>query len=345
LRLAYVLTLVAVISWTTGPVGAMAALLAERDGIRLTPIQVAFWSIALGWVALVVAIAARGRWRRLSDVSWRGWLVLGAMGLFGWAGYSVALNVAYTMLSLPEAMIISYLNPVFVVLLQGAPFGALVRVLSGWEQKPTLERRPPVGRVAIGLLLCLLGVAFVATGGRLTALGPPTSVAGALAALFGALCWGVYSNLGRFVSVRPGRDPSGLSDIHNCGAMPMGLALMAAGLVLSGRVALPLGFRLPLYFASHGPAWVSAWVPLCVMALVNYGLGYTLWLQALERADRVGQAHRLPPLTYLVLVTAIGLGWLVLREPLGPGFWQGAALIAAGNAVVLWPAHSRKHMQ
>ncbi len=326
--------------WTTGPVGSKAALLAEGSGARLTPLQVAFWAIGLGWLALLVLTCARGRLARLRDVSGRGWLVLIGMGLFGWVGYPVGINVAYTMLSLPEAMIISYLNPVFVVLLQGAMFGSAIRIVSGWEQQPDVERRPPIGRVAIGLLLCLLGVAWIATGGRLSALDRLTSVTGALAAMFAAFAWGVYSNLGRFVAVRPGHEASGLGDIHNLGAMFTGLLAMGAALALSGQLGVPAGLRTALYLVELGPVWVDAWVPISIMAVLNYCLGYTIWLYALEAAGRVGQAHKLPPLTNLVLVSAIGLGWLILRESIGPGFWEGAGLIAAGNVVALWPARA-----
>ncbi len=340
MRRAYILTLLAVVFWTTGPVGSKAALMAEGGGARLTPLQVAFWAIGLGWLALLVLALARGRLSRLRDVSWRGWLVLVAMGLFGWVGYPVGINVAYTMLSLPEALIIGYLNPIFVVLLQGALFGSMVRLISGWEQRPDVERRPPIGRVGAGLLLCLLGVAWIATGGRLSILGPLTSITGALFALFAAFAWGVYSNLGRFVAVRPGRDASGLGDIHNLGAMFVGLVAMGIGLAFSGQLGVPTGFRTALYLRELGPVWVDAWVPIATMAVLNYCLGYTIWLYALEGAGRVGQAHKLPPLTNFVLVSAIGVGWLVLRESIGPGFWEGAALIAAGNVVALWPARA-----
>jgi drug/metabolite transporter (DMT)-like permease len=78
------------------------------------------------------------------------------------------------------------------------------------------------------------------------------------------------------------------------------------------------------------------------MAALNYAAGYTLWLAALERGTRVGGAHRLPPLSYLLLVTAIALGWLLLHQPIGPGFWTGAALIAVGNLLVLWPERGGK---
>ena len=340
MKRAYLYTIVAVIVWTTGPVGAKAALLASREGARLTSMQVAFWPIALGWVALMLVLIAQRRLGLLGAITARGWAVLAAMGLFGWVGYQVALNMAYTRLNLAEALIISYLNPIFVVLFQGRVFGAAARLISGWEQRPEVEQRPAAGRLAIGLTLGLLGVAVIATGGRLGEIGVPRSATGAVLALCGAVAWGVYSNLGRFVRVRPGMEARGLSDVQNVAAMAVGLVVMAA--VMAGGDALrpPIGFDTALYLGRFGPAYVSVWIPIIAMAALNYAVGYTLWLRALEDGHRLGQAHKLPPLTYGTLALAIAGGWLALREPVGTGFWQGAALIAAGNLVTLWPERS-----
>jgi drug/metabolite transporter (DMT)-like permease len=340
-RKAYAYTLLAVVFWSSGPVGSKAALVASGDGPPLSPVQVAFWAIGIGWLALLATLTVRGRLGRLRAVSGRGWAVLVAMGLFGWAGYPVAINYAYTRLPLPDALMISYLNPVFVVVFQGARFGRAVRLISGWEQRPEVAARRRPGRVVVGLLLCLLGVAVIATQGRLTGLGGSRSIAGALAAVFAGAAWGVYSNLGRFVSVRPGRDSRGLSDLHNLVAMAGGLAVMGVGLAVTGGLGLPSSYVTALYLGRWGPAQVGAWVPITVMATLNYALGYTLWLYALEAGGRVGEAHKLPALTYLVLVIAIALGWLILRESFGPAFWEGAALIAAGNVVNLWPDSRR----
>lgn len=337
MRRAYLYTLVTVVVWTTGPVGAKAALLATRDGARLTPMEVAFWPVALGWVGLILLMIGERRLGLIGAVSARGWLVLVAMGLFGWVGYQVSLNFAYARLGLPEALIISYLNPIFVVLFQGRPFGAAVRPVSGWEQRPDVDQRPSAARLTIGLALGLLGVAVIATGGRLAAVEAPGSVAGAAAALFAGVAWGVYSNLGRFVAVRPGRGARGLTDVQNVVAMAVGLIVMAGALVGGGIFRLPTSFSTSFYLGRMGETTLSVWVPIIAMGVFNYAIGYPLWLRAIEEGHRFGQAHKLPPLTYLTLVFAIVGGWLVLREPIGPGFWEGAALIAASNLVTVWP--------
>jgi len=340
-RRAYLYALLAVLCWTTGPVGSKAALSAAHGTVRLTPLQVAFWAILLGWAALLLRLLTDGRWRRLREISGRGWLIVAAMGIFGWLGYPVAINFAYTRLPLAEAMIVSNLNPVFTILFQGAAFGWLVRQVSGWEQTGESGSSTPIARLAPGLALCLSGVVVLATGGRTAALVELHLSVGALAALFAAIAWAVYSNLGRFVAVRPGGNPGHLADVQNFGAMTAGLAVMALVLGLTAELAPPTGFSATLHLADLGTTATNVWVIIATMAVLNYALGYTLWLHSLELGTRVGEAHRLPPLTYLLLVTAVAGGWLVLREPVRPIFWFGAVFIAAGNAVTLWPARRK----
>jgi drug/metabolite transporter (DMT)-like permease len=310
-----------------------ALLLAERQGQYLTPLEVAFWAIGVGWVALFLALAARGQLPRLRTISSRGWLVLAAMGFFGWAGYTTALNIAFTLIPLPDAVIINYLHPVFVVVFQGAAFGAIVRPLSRWEDELPAAH-VSAWRLGVGVAFCLLGVAVIATNGKLQELGRMPLSAGALAALFAAVCWGVYSNLGRFVALRPGTDSRGMGSLHGWAAMTFGVGMLAAALLPRGGPSLPSGYGTGLYLGGLGPYDVSAWALLAFMGIVVYGGGYTLWLVALELGRRAGEAHKLPPLTYLTPVLAVLLGWLILHEPFGTAFWQGAALIAAGNAII-----------
>lgn len=341
MRRAYAYTGLVVLTWAVSLPATKAILLAGREGARLSPLQVAFWTIALGWAALLLTLAARGRLMRLRDVAGRGWLVVLAMGFFGWSSYEIALNIAFVRLPLPDAIVINYLHPVFVVVFQGAAFGALVRRASGWEQVPDRRARPGVARMVLGLGLCLVGVAMIATEGRLLALGAVRSSTGALAGLFAAFAWGVYSNLGRFVAVRPGADRRGMGDVHTWGAMTFGLALMAAVLWTRGELEMPAGYVARAYFLEWGPWEMDAWALIGLVGVVVYGGGYTLWLYALEEGARAGGAHKIPVLTYLTPVLGVIIGCVMLRESFGSGFWQGAALIAAGNAVNVWPARER----
>lgn len=333
MRRAYAYIAIALLGWSIGPVGSKS-LLAIRDRVAPQPLQVAFWAISAGWVMLFVVLLARRRLGRLGDFSGRGWAVLVAMGLFGWAGYAGALNFALAHLPLPDAVVINYLHPVFTVIFQGAAFGVVVRGVSGWEQEEEVKARPPAGRLAAGLVLCLLGVAFIAAKGKLGGLGHFGSLGAALAALFAAFAWGVYSNLGRFVAVKPGREARGLADVQTFAAMTCGVVMLGAVLALGGNLHSPTGYSTRLYFASWGPVPVSAWLVFAAMGLFLYCMGFTFWLAGLEAGRAAGGAHRLPPLAYVTPVLTMTNGWLLLHESFGQGFWEGAILIALGNAAI-----------
>jgi drug/metabolite transporter (DMT)-like permease len=334
-RRAYAYTAFVVLSWALSMPTTKALLNAEREGVALTPLQVAFWAIGVGWVSLLLVLVGRKRLRHVPAVAARGWIVLFAMGFFGWAGYVVALNIAFTKLPLPDAIVINYLHPVFVVIFQGAAFASVVRLISGPSPVSEVQARPPRTWMALGLIACLLGVAVIATGGRLLSLGETASSAGVAAALFAAFAWGVYSNLGRFVTVKPGRAVVGMGDVQTWVAMTFALVMMGAMLVMRGSAAPPVGYTTALFLAGKGPLYVDAWYLIAGLGTVAYMGGYTLWLVALDIARREGEAHKLPALTYLVPVLSVALGWLLLRETFGEGFWQGAALIAAGNLTIV----------
>jgi len=342
LRRAYTYTMLVVFAWGFSQVANKALLTASRDSAFLTPLQVAFWPVAVGWVALLLVLAGSGRLGQVRHVAPRGWVVLAAMGLFGWVGHSVGRNIALKLLPLPDGIMINYLHPMFVVMFQGALFGAAARRVSGWERPQPVRARPSFILLTSAVSLCLLGVAMIVTEGKLTALASSASFTGALAGVLGAFAWGVYSNLGRFVSMRSGREGEEITDVQSFAAMTVGLFVLAAALAGSGGLHLPSGYRMQLYLGALGPATVPAWPLIALHGVVVYCGGYTLWLYALAAGERAGGGHRLPLLTYLTPLLSISLGWIVLHESFGPGFWQGALLIAAGNVMALWGTGKRR---
>jgi drug/metabolite transporter (DMT)-like permease len=331
-RRAYAYTLLIALIWGVSLVLTKALLLAARDGLRLTPLQVAFYAMGPGWLSLLAVLAARRRLPLIRLIQPRGWIVLLAMGFFGWAGYRVALNFAFVALPLPDAIIINYLHPAFVVVFQGAAFGAVVGPLVRSAPPANAAARPAPARLALGMLVCLLGVASIATEGRLAAVGRVESAWGALAALFAAFCWGVYSNLDRFIPARGESDRRSLMPgVHTFLSMTFGIVMLGAVVIGAGELRSVTGFTVGLYLGPWGPVNASAWTLLTILGVAVYCGSYTLWLHALELGSRFGQADKLPPLTYLTPLFGVTLGWLVLHEPFGRGFWQGAALIALGN--------------
>lgn len=342
MRRARLLAIAAAAGWATGPVGSTALLRADGPGGAPQPLQVAFWAISAGWLLLLTALIVRRRVGRLAQVQGRGWAVLALMGFFGWAGYAGSLNYALAHLPLADAVVINYLHPVFAALFQGAGFSAIARALFRWESAAGRWSRPQPLQIALGMALCLLGVATIATHGRPHELGRLGSAAGVGAALFAAVAWGVYSNLGRFVQMRSGREAEN-SDVQTFGAMTFGLLMLGATLALGGQLRGPGGYATWLFLGPLGTTRVSAWYVIGAMGALLYCMGFTLWLLALAVGREAGDAHKLPSLTYLAPVLAVLLGWLVLKESFGPGFWQGAALIALGNLgiAVDWSAASR----
>ncbi len=155
------------------------------------------------------------------------------MGFFGWAGYTVALNYAFT--HLPSAGRHHHQLPP-PPLRRHLPGGCLQQRSSAASPAtrplPTAAVDPVSPGCSLGFLLCLAGVATIATEGRLSALLALRLSPGALAALFAAFAWGIYSNLGRFVSLRPGRPPEPASDLHSFLAMTFGLLFMLGALAV-----------------------------------------------------------------------------------------------------------------
>ena len=337
MRKAYAFTLLTAFIWGISLLLTKALLVASRGGLRLTPLQVAFYAMGPGWISLLAVMAARRRLPLIRRIRSRGWLVLIAMGFFGWAGYRVALNFAFVALPLPDAIIINYLHPMFVMLFQGSAFAALVGPLTGSSPPARANPAPSPARLASGLAVCLLGVVLIATHGRFSGVSRLESAWGALAALFAAFSWGVYSNLDRFIPVKDGHDSQDMMpDVHSFLSMTFGMLMLAAVVLGAGELRSVAGYTTNLYLGPLGPVTASAWALLTFLGVAVYCGSYTLWLSALEIGARYGEAEKLPPLTYLTPVFGVTLGWLVLHEPFGRGFWEGAALITVGNLVNLW---------
>jgi drug/metabolite transporter (DMT)-like permease len=135
--------------------------------------------------------------------------------------------------------------------------------------------------------------------------------------------------------VRREREGQGMGDVQTWLAMTFGVGMMGAALAAWGGVGWPGGYATVVWLGGRGPIRVGAVSLIAFMGAAVYCGGYTLWLVALEIGRRAGEAHKLPPLTYLTPVIGVALGWVLLHEAFGAGFWQGAGLIAAGNGVIL----------
>jgi drug/metabolite transporter (DMT)-like permease len=187
-------------------------------------------------------------------------------------------------------------------------WGMLLGFALGWE-------RPRAAGV-LGVGLCLIGVGAIVYGSLEFA---GTSLVGDALILAAAVCWGSYtvltlSFLGRYSA----------------------LAVAAYAMTFGGLAAFPLA-ALPLaalnsssldLFAIDGLTWaVAGYSALCSSAF-----GFAAWGWGVSHVG----ANRVLVYQYLVTLTGVGTGILLLGEDVGPG-----QLVAAVTLLGVYLARSR----
>jgi drug/metabolite transporter (DMT)-like permease len=164
---------------------------------------------------------------------------------------------------------------------------------------------------AAGVVMGLLGVAVMLGAELLGGLG--AGLAAQLACLGAALSYafaGVFGRRFRRMGVPP-------------------LASAAGQVTASSLILLPLALLVdqPWALAMPGPA---SWAALLGLGLLSTALAYVLYFRILA----VAGATNLLLVTFLVPVSAIWLGALVLGERLEARHFAGMALIGAGLALI-----------
>ncbi|MDQ3658533.1 MAG: DMT family transporter [Actinomycetota bacterium] len=163
--------------------------------------------------------------------------------------------------------------------------------------------RPRLSGVA-GVVLCLIGVGTVVYGG-LELSG--TSLLGDILILAAAICWGSYTMLS--IGLLRRYSP---------------LAVAAYPMVLGGLAAFPLAlldFRVDVASMS-GTVWFAA----LYSTLCSSAFGFAAWQQGVSRVG----ANRVLVYQYLVAITGVTAGVILLGESFGPQQILGAAVVLAG---------------
>lgn len=252
-------------------------------------------------VALRVGLAAAALWgvvAVLGRSAPRGrevWLSFLGMGVLNNALPFLLIVYGQTTIASGLASILNATTPLFAVLVAGALLA---------DERMT---RTKLGGVGLGLG----GVVVIVGPGALAGLGG--DVRAELACLGGALayaCAGVYGRRFRRLGVPP---------------------LMVA----VGQVTASAALLIPLAAIIDGPwsyldAPASAWWAVTGLAVPSTALAYILYFALLARAG----ATNVLLVTFLVPVSALALGLLILGERLGAGELAGMALIAAGLAAI-----------
>ena len=268
--------LLAVLFWSTVATAFKIALRGLSEG------QLLWVASGTATVVLGLALAFGRRPRRVRDF-WPSPL----LGLLNPFAYYLVLFQAYHRLPAQEALVLNYTWPLVLTVLAAL-----------------FLRRPFGRRDLAALVLGFLGVAVVATRGRLTSL-TFTDPTGTLLALLSAWIWGVYWVL----NLRDHR-PARVKLFWN----------FAFGFVYASLAML--AWKQPWPRPAPG-----LWLPAVYVGLFEMGVTFLVWLQALARTRSVARANTLVYLT--PVLSLVWIAW-ILREPLAPATLVGLALILGG---------------
>jgi drug/metabolite transporter (DMT)-like permease len=165
--------------------------------------------------------------------------------------------------------------------------------------------RPRLSGIA-GVALCLLGVAAIVYGGL--SFGG-TSLAGDFLILCAAVCWGSYTVLS-------------LSLLRRYSA----LAVAAYSMLLGGLAVFPLAAILDVGRLDPGALDVTVWAAAAYSTLLSSAFGFAAWQRGVSRVG----ANRVLVYQYLVALTGVSAGILLLGEGFGLGQLLGAVVIVGG---------------
>jgi drug/metabolite transporter (DMT)-like permease len=235
---------------------------------------------------------------RLSRDGVQAWQ-LAAMGLLGVTLFFALQNWGLVYTSAANAAIVLSAIPALTAIVGRVALGEPVGFMRG-----------------LGILLSMAGVAVVVTGGSpggsypaaVRGLGRSSNLLGDLLVLGAALCWALYTVLGRRVVARL---PHAVVTAHTIAWGTLFLAPLAVGEILL-----------------QGVSWPSArgWAALLFLAVAASGLAFFLYLFALTRL-KAGEASVYVNLSPVVTLVAARL---VLAEPITLLQLVGAALVLSG---------------
>lgn len=254
---------------------------------KLPPLAFNSVRVALAAVLLTVWAKTRNQWpdRRRA-------MSLLALGVLGNGLYQVLWVFGVALTRAGDAALISAATPAFV---------ALISRLRGADRVG--------GRVWIGILLSMLGIAFVSRA----ATGPHTdsSILGDVLILCGSLCWSTYTVLLKpYTSEVPA-------------------VMLSALTMIGGAVVLLLAGSTQIVHTAWSAAPASAYVAMVFSAVAGLIFAYLFWY----RGVRIIGPTRTAMYSNLQPVFAVLLAWAMLGEV--PTIWQGVGAASIMSGLVL----------
>jgi drug/metabolite transporter (DMT)-like permease len=253
---------------------------------EIPPITLAFLRFVIALPFLTVFTRSRKRHNLNSQVL-RGWKVFAALGLTGVTFYHMFQNFGLKLTTASHSSLIISANPVFIALLDHFYL----------KERLTAKR-------ALGVTLAFLGVVVIIrpTEWSLNPLG----VIGDLLSVGAALCWALYSVIGKKT----------LTD-HNASRVTLFSTVFGTLFLLPAALALET-FSIPT------SPWL--WFLLLVLSLFCSGLAYLFWVRVLEEVSTTEAGVFL----FFLPVVSVSVAYIVLLEPLHFPFVVGAFLVMVG---------------
>lgn len=247
-------------------------------------------------ILLPLLLIVERGWPKLRPRDW-GYTAL--LALFGLVIYNLLFLGALELIPAGRTALVVALNPILTALTMAAIFG---------------ERLP--GHRWLGILLALGGVWIV------LAKGDPTAILqrvgrGELMMLGGAACWAIYTVVGRFA----------LSEGQS--ASPLALTTVTT---LWGAVMLSTGIPFEWSLWQAREVSVAAWASIVYLGAGGTALGFVWYAQGLKQLG----AARTAVFNNLVPVFGVGLGTVILGEPLLASMILGGAVAVAGVSLTNW---------
>lgn len=254
-----------------------AVAVREMSPVALTALR---WAIAAVPLLVIAHLVERPDWRAVLR-TWPRQLVLSLLGM---VGYALFVYTALQHTSSVNASLVNALNPALIALLGAA-----------------VVRRAPSRRAALGMVVGLVGVLVVITGGRPTGLTSLELNVGDLLMVGAIVVWSVYT-IG-------GRSLAGVPPIASTAVQASIAALVMAPFAAAGQV--------------HWPSSRDATVALLVIAVLPSVGSYLLWNLALRRVPPAEAGSYLNLITvFTVLISAL------------TGYALGAAQVVGGVLVL-----------
>lgn len=252
------------------------------------------------WAAfLILAPLLWWQERRWPAFRGRDWGFALALGISGLVLYNLFFFGALERISASRTALVVALNPVLTALL-------LAIVL---RQRLELHRW-------IGIFTALLGVCVVLARGDLTAI-TARMTQGEWLMIGGALCWAVYSVIGR--------------DALSGEGAPSPLALTTLT-TLCGALLLSLGIPFEWQSWQLSDLRWDVWAGILYLGIGGTALAFVWYSDGLRA---IGPA-RTTVFNNLVPVFGVMFGSLILREPVLVSMWIGGAIAVLGVSLTNW---------